>query len=136
MIDIEVKEIDWVLEKEHIDAIVFGLKQLDLTYAPVTLIIECSSLGEGHHGDTVDLDEEIVLRLSNDSEWRRTLWHELAHVKQYVNDELELESEYAVWKGKLIKRTEYWDEPWEVEAREVEEKLEDVYRRNYELHQV
>jgi hypothetical protein len=127
MLEIQVEEIDWSLSKEQMEALVFGLNYFELSYAPVTLVVKCVNLD--HDGDTVDLDEVIELRIANHEDWRRTLWHELAHVKQYVNDELELEKTHAVWKGKLRVREDshYWYEPWEIEAREMEDELDVAY---------
>jgi hypothetical protein len=45
-----------------------------------------------------------------------TLAHEMVHVKQYV--EGELDDTMTTWRGKKIKsdNIEYWYQPWEVEA--------------------
>ena len=44
-----------------------------------------------------------------------TVAHEMVHVKQYARRELTGDS---TWQGKTYnpKTTDYWDEPWEIEA--------------------
>lgn len=114
------------------DAIAFGLDELDLWACDAELqVILRGDYPCGSYGDCIDLNHEIVVRVSKQSHWLKTLFHELVHVKQYINDELELEQDFAMWKGRLYKsdETEYWDSPWEVEARKKEEKLYRKYRK-------
>ena len=56
----------------------------------------------------------------------QTIFHELEHARQYIYGELQLENDHAIWKGKLVERIEdrYYEDPWEVQAREVEDKME------------
>jgi len=43
------------------------------------------------------------------------------HVKQFARNELN--SGLTVWKGKDHTDTEYWDQPWEKEARRLQNKM-------------
>ena len=44
------------------------------------------------------------------------LAHEMVHVKQYLTGETD--EELGSWKGKKVnyERTDYWDQPWEIDA--------------------
>jgi len=98
---------------------------------PLTIILrdfECAT-----HGDSLDMDYKCVVRLSRKGNWIKTLFHEMEHIRQFVDDELELEAKTAVWQGRVYDRTEieYADEPWEVEANRVEEELFLSFAENY-----
>lgn len=58
----------------------------------------------------IEIDKNLPLR-----KLLTTVAHEMVHVKQYARKELK--GDY-VWKDKTInpKTTDYWDEPWEIEA--------------------
>lgn len=58
----------------------------------------------------IEIDKSLSLR-----RLLTTVAHEMVHVKQYARRELK--GDY-VWKGKTYnpKTTDYWDEPWEIEA--------------------
>jgi len=49
-----------------------------------------------------------------------TIAHEMVHVKQYIEGELNEEMSY--WKGKRVNsdKMEYWTSPWEIEAHGIE----------------
>ena len=58
----------------------------------------------------------------------RTILHELVHVRQYVYNELKQVHSKAsglriYWKGVDHTNTEYVDQPWEIEAYDLEETL-------------
>jgi hypothetical protein len=53
--------------------------------------------------------------------WLSTLAHELVHVKQFARGELN--ESLTRWKNKNHEKTEYWDQPWEKEARRLQNKL-------------
>lgn len=59
----------------------------------------------------------------------RIVFHELTHVKQHVFDGLELHDNITYFQGSEYKNHEYWNAPWEVEARENELKLRKVWER-------
>lgn len=52
-----------------------------------------------------------------------TLLHELWHVYQWVKGDLKERSLKRLWKGIDHSDTDYEDQPWEIEAREMEEYL-------------
>lgn len=60
----------------------------------------------------------------------QTLVHELVHVKQFAHNELKFfqRSSCNRWQDTVIgEETDYWDQPWEVEARSLEEPLFDTW---------
>lgn len=52
-----------------------------------------------------------------------TLLHELWHVYQWIKGDLKERSLKRLWKGIDHSETDYEDQPWEIEAREMEEYL-------------
>ncbi len=53
-----------------------------------------------------------------------TLFHELTHLKQYISQDLQgVNPDVVKWKGKPVKvgSINYWLEPWEIEARGMEQ---------------
>lgn len=54
--------------------------------------------------------------------WLSTLAHEMVHVKQFARGELSLDM--RTWKNrKDCDRIDYWDQPWEKEARRLQYKM-------------
>jgi hypothetical protein len=61
----------------------------------------------------------------------QTICHEMVHVKQYARNELDLgmdfdlaedgcglvAKKYSIWHGERVGNLDYWDQPWEIEAR-------------------
>lgn len=65
-----------------------------------------------------------------------TLIHELIHVRQFAHNELKFFKTQGVnrWQDTLIgEETEYWNEPWEVEARFYESKLFEIWAEERDL---
>lgn len=86
---------------------------------PVDLIIEFETLRRHQYG-LCDYDEdEIIITIAKRLSPKyvvRTIFHELVHVKQYLDGRLQHGN---IWLGKKVKDT-YENYPWEVEAFEVE----------------
>lgn len=75
---------------------------------------------------------EIGKKVKGD-EFIKTIAHELVHVKQYVRGELKERYEphsHLLWLNNVVEITEegYYNSPWEVEARELEQKLFDLFK--------
>ena len=112
--------------KNSVELIVnWAVKELDLDVSPVPIHIHLKGPAD-RWGDCIDLDTKVVVRIFFSDLWMQTIFHELEHARQYVYGELQLEHDHAIWKGKLIERIEdrYYEDPWEVQAREVEDKME------------
>lgn len=84
---------------------------------------------DGAKADCSCSDEEVSPRefeMNIDSSMNihgilRALAHECVHIKQFVKREMSdvnLGCNFTKWKGKIynIKKTSYWDLPWEIEA--------------------
>ena len=59
----------------------------------------------------------------NDKRIVKSVFHEMTHVKQFAFDGLKMGSRVDEFKGKKYRRVDYWDAPWEVEARQMEKIL-------------
>jgi|TARA_B100000900_G_C20504792_1_gene685376 hypothetical protein len=71
---------------------------------------------------------EIELHNRMDVElYTRTLLHELWHVYQHVTGNLKEIRGKSLWRGIDHSNTDYSDQPWEIEAMEMEEILYDLY---------
>ena len=67
---------------------------------------------------------EIELQSSMDAVlYTKTLLHELVHLRQWIQGTLKLKSGRMYWKGESVDRYDYMNQPHEVEAFELEEKL-------------
>lgn len=61
--------------------------------------------------------------------WLSTLAHELVHVKQFCRGELN--PTLSRWKTKDYTNADYWDQPWEKEARRLQTKLVASFEKEY-----
>lgn len=77
-----------------------------------------------------DFDIIITTKDQTKQEVISTLAHEMVHVKQFALKELN--ETHTVWRGtKLNSNVDYWDSPWEVEAREWEDILYNIFKAEY-----
>ena len=127
----------WSVPERHLAraAIDFALGELDLGISPVPITVYLKGKHETDFGDSVDLGHKVVIRINKTKNWLQTLFHELEHARQYIYCELELETDHVIWRGTLSARDsenyeEYWNSPWEVAAREKEEKLFAAFQKN------
>lgn len=72
----------------------------------------------------------FVIDVALYSNWICTLAHEMVHVKQFARGELN--QSLTQWKTEDHTNTEYWDQPWEVEARELQKKMVLQFMNDYE----
>ena len=80
-----------------------------------------------------EFEVEIHNRLSVE-EYTSTLLHELWHVYQHVTGQLKDKYNKRYWKGIDHSKTDYADQPWEVEALRMEKILYREYT-SYSLNQ-
>ena len=80
-----------------------------------------------------EFEVEIHNRLSVE-EYTSTLLHELWHVYQHVTGQLKDKYNKRYWKGIDHSKTDYADQPWEVEAHRMEKILYREYT-SYSLNQ-
>ena len=75
----------------------------------------CTGLCESDDKRTFIIDVALY------SNWVTTLAHEMVHVKQFARGELN--ESLTKWKNKDCSDKEYWDQPWEIEARKLQHEL-------------
>ena len=73
-----------------------------------------------------EFEIELHNRLNVD-DYTSTLLHELWHVYQHVKGHLKDKGSKRYWKGIDHSLTDYSDQPWEIEARQMERKLLHCY---------
>ena len=100
----------------------------DYLQVDVDLIIEFETLKHHQYG-LCDYDEDevtiIIAKRLSPKDAVRTLFHELVHLKQYVDGRLEAESPQR-WLGAVIEDS-YENLPWEVEAFDLENKMMEAF---------
>ena len=67
-----------------------------------------------------DFEMEIHNRM-NPEDYTKTLLHELWHIYQHVQGDLKDKRSQRLWKGVDHSKTDYEDQPWEVEAHKMED---------------
>jgi len=105
-------------QKKYVESIVnFCIKKLMPRMRTLDITVKLTSpkgaygycLSETTRTFEIEVDRTLKLR-----RLLETVAHEMVHVKQYARKELKSEN---VWQGKLISpTTDYWDQPWEIEA--------------------
>ena len=102
-------------------------KQLGISRLKTNIVVRI------HRGLTVDrgqseglceaLDNRtFIIDVALFGNWLSTLAHEMVHVKQFAKGELN--PTLTQWKSnKYCENIEYWDQPWEKEARRLQHKL-------------
>jgi len=71
----------------------------------------------------------FILDVALYGNWLSTLAHEMVHVRQFARGELN--SSMTQWKSnKYCDNIEYWDQPWEKEARRLQGKLVEEFEKN------
>ena len=112
-------------------AVEYGLHALCLEDTQGTLTIEkvpqALILGDAYF-DGID---EYTIRVTTED--LATIFHELTHVMQYANYELEVYNVgNAYWKGETLKGLSYEESPWEIEANHIEQVLLKCFKRHTE----
>ena len=85
---------------------------------------------EGTQGLCESLDtRNYIVDLCMYSNWVVNLAHEMVHVKQFARGELD--SGLTSWKSnKYCSNIEYWEQPWEKEARRLQFKLAKEFEKS------
>ncbi len=107
--------------------VVFACDFLDLD---VDLEIEFEGVENGGYVDFEE-GEDIVVGINpkqTKNELIRTIFHEMVHVKQYVQGDLSHTDSDNLWKGKVVD-VPYMDRPWEKEAYEQEEAMWHIFTK-------
>ena len=130
MYKIKVKKGYWPAERQHMlyGVVNFAINEFDLADEirayPLKVIL--TNFKSDYYGDSWMPETGYELRLTrrfNDKRVIQSVFHEMTHVKQFAFDGLELGSRTDKFHGKKYRRVDYWEAPWEVEARKMEKKL-------------
>jgi len=117
-----------LLDRTH-QAVMFCRNVLLLSEIPGTLTIKIFKAigGQDLLGDcTCDGIDAYEMRLWEQS--LETIMHEMVHVMQYANYELELYlGDRAYWQGEMVFGFSYDTSPWEIEAT----RLESILVKNF-----
>lgn len=117
-------KLDYGLRAYALQAINSFAKQLDIHRLKTNITIRfhhqlfvdqqntCAGLCEAEGNRNFVIDVALY------SNWLTTLAHEMVHVKQFARGELN--ESLTKWKNKDCSDTEYWDQPWEIEARKLQ----------------
>ena len=108
-------------------------RQLKISRLKTTIIVKM------HHNVTCEPGVEglceavsnrvFVLDIALYANWLSTLAHEMVHVRQFARGELN--SSLSRWKSnKYCDNIEYWDQPWEKEARRLQNQLVYEYEKD------
>jgi hypothetical protein len=120
------------IEKLLVEAVDFYARELGIKGHPViNMHFKFPKIYKIYHGfagqnkEKSNTYEVIIMMNHNKYSLLSTLAHEMIHVKQMANKELEIDQEKNVkkWKGVDHTFTPYNKQPWEIEAFKNEEKL-------------
>lgn len=143
MIKFEVKaRKTWTLMERHLaaDAIDFALQHYGIPSKDINLRVRLCGEQRGEYGLTVAFGTRFIIKLyrvhSTLEEILRSVFHEMTHLKQGYEDQLDMHyheedgvvvhwDHYTFDENALEK--DYYNTPWEVEARDAEDLLLDLY---------
>lgn len=101
-------------------------KQLGISRLKTTIQVRlhhklCVEPGVDGLCEAID-NRHFIIDVALFGNWLSTLAHEMVHVKQFAKGELD--PALSRWKSnKYCDKIEYWDQPWEKEARRLQHKL-------------
>lgn len=120
-------EVDYYLKAYALNAIKHFAKQLKIDKFKFDLDLRLhhkyAMNDEGKEGECGPIDDRYFeMDVCLYGNWLSTLAHEMVHIKQYLRKELDWN--LSAWKGKKgFEDFDYWDAPWEIEARKLQTKL-------------
>jgi len=125
-------KVDFDLFAYAIDAVHNFSRQLgiDRFKANITLRIHerLSLANSNSEGEIEPIDDRtFVIDVCLYGNWLSTLAHEMVHLKQYLRKEINWS--LSQWKGKDYSNTEYWNQPWEIEARKLQHSMVGRFER-------
>lgn len=65
-------------------------------------------------------------QIDSDESLAKTVFHEMTHIKQFMQDGFKIGAKKVSWQGKKFSvksEKDYWLSPWEMEARAMEEAM-------------
>lgn len=111
-------------------------KQLGISRLRTNIVIKihnsvhCGTIGTEGLCESID-QRHFIIDVALFTNWLSTLAHEMVHVKQFAKGELD--SALTQWKSnKYCENIEYWDQPWEKEARRLQQRMVEVFDKELE----
>ncbi len=108
----------------------WGIYRLGISQEDITILVRLKGRSsENDYGSCIQLTENkyIISLFAGHSLGRviSTIFHELTHVKQHLRDDFVMMERGAIWRSYFIvyDKKDYWQLPWEIEARESEKIL-------------
>tara|TARA_B100000809_G_scaffold90449_1_gene88966 strand:+ start:625 stop:1047 length:423 start_codon:yes stop_codon:yes gene_type:complete len=118
--------------KKILQAVVWAMKKIGINEKGMKLKVVLNADPTVYGDAFYDDDLTCTIRISSKDKKKdrdlRTVFHELWHIHQYLNQGLDL-GEKAMFAGKEYEY-DYWNAPWEVAAREKEENLLAKYKKH------
>ena len=140
MYKIKVKKGYWPAERQHMlyGVVNFAINEFDLADEirayPLKVILTNFKSDYYCYSWMHETGYEIRLNSRfNDKRVIQSVFHEMTHVKQFAFDGLELGSRTDKFHGKKYRRVDYWEAPWEVEARKMEKKLLRKWKKTVDM---
>ena len=109
-------------------------RQLGISRLKTSIVVRIHNrafVGEiGTDGLCEPIDERtFIIDVALFTNWLSTLAHEMVHVKQFARGEMDLG--LTRWKSNnYCDNIEYWDQPWEKEARKLQHKMVEEFEKN------
>ena len=117
--------------KKILQAVVWAMKKIGINEKGMKLKVVLNADPTVYGDAFYDDDLTCTIRVSSKDKKKdrdlRTVFHELWHIHQYLNQGLDL-GEKAVFAGEEYEY-DYWNAPWEIAAREKEESLLAKYKK-------
>ena len=117
--------------KDILQAVTWGIKTIGLAQENMKLKVVLNADPTVYGDAFYDDDLTCTIRVSSKDKKKdrdlRTVFHELWHIHQYLNQGLDL-GEKAVFAGEEYEY-DYWNAPWEIAARKKEKSLLAKYKK-------
>lgn len=135
MLFLEVRGGSKTKRKRVADAAYYAYSELlPRRKKPVYLEIDIERVEKGFEGFCHESGEdEYYIEVSNkikSEDLITAIFHEMVHIKQGVRKELIEKEGRQYWKGEDHTNTEYYDQPWEIEAYQLQEELLEKYKKS------
>lgn len=117
--------------KDILQAVTWGIKTIGLAQENMKLKVVLNAdptvYGDAYYDDDVTCTIRVSSKDKKKDRDLRTVFHELWHIHQYLNQGLDL-GEKAIFAGEEYEY-DYWNAPWEVAARKKEKSLLAKYKK-------
>ena len=117
--------------KTILQAVIWGMKTIGINEKGMKLKVILNAdpavYGDAYYDEDLTCTIRISSRNKKQNRSLKTVFHELWHIHQYLNQGLDL-GEKAMFAG-VEYEYDYWNSPWETAAREKEKSLLAKYKK-------